>query len=246
MNPGVFVYGVVDPETEVPRDLLGIDDAPVRVVAVYGDPIGALISDLQSARPPRRKADLLAYSRVLDTVAASGLVAPVRFGSLMDDEMSVVEDFLAPNVEWFCNVLEGIRDRVQYTLRATYDEATVLREVVQADREIGRLHQLTRDAPADTALAERVRLGELVASALESKREWDAEMIWSIVSPHVDAMELKTGSSVDHVLKAALLVERSRQSEIEDVLEGLAESIHERIHLSLVGPLAAYDFVEEH
>ena len=163
----------------------------------------------------------------------------------MDDELSVVEDFLAPNVEWFRHVLEGIRGRVQYNLRATYDEATVLREVVQADREIARLHQLTRDAPVDTALPERVRLGELVAAALESKREWDAEMIWSIVSPYVDAMELKPGSGVDHVLKAALLVERSRQPELEDRLEGLAESVHERIRMSLVGPLATYDFVEE-
>ena len=245
MNPAVFIYGVVDPETRVPADLLGVDDAPVRVVAVYGDPIAALISDLTSDRPPRRKADLLAYSRVLDTVAVSGDVAPVRFGSLMDDEASVVEDFLAPNVEWFCTVLDGIRNRVQYNLRATYDEPTVLKEVVQADREIARLHQLTRDAPADTALAERVRLGELVAAALESKREWDAEMIWSFVSPHVDAMELKSGSGVDHVLRVALLVERRREHELEEQLEGLAETIHERIHLSLVGPLAPYDFVQE-
>ena len=50
---------------------------------------------------------------------------------------------------------------------------------------------------------------------------------------------------MEHVLKAVLLVERTHREAFEDVLEGLAETIHERIRLSLVGPLAAYDFVGE-
>jgi len=245
MNTAVFVYGVVDPATEVPPDLRGVDDAPVRVVGVFGDPIGALVSDLEPDRPPGRKADLLAYSRVLDSLALEGLVAPVRFGSQMDDEMSVVEDLLAPNVDWFCQVLDGIRGRVQYNLRATYLEEVVLAEVVQADREIARLHQMTREAPPDTAFAERMRLGELVAGALESKRDWDAETIMGVVAPHVVAAEVRPGSGVDHVVKVALLVERSHEQAFEQVLEGLAETVHERIRVSLVGPLAPYDFVGE-
>ena len=35
------------------------------------------------------------------------------------------------------------------------------------------------------------------------------------------------------------------REEFEDVLEGLAEALHERVRLRLVGPLAPYDFVEE-
>ena len=245
MNTEVFVYGVVDPETQVPPDLLGVGDAPLRVVAVFGDPIGALISDLPPGTRPGRKADLLSYSRVLDTVAAEGLVAPVRFGAVMYDEMTVVEDFLVPNVDFFREVLNSLRGCVQFNLQALYDETTVLAEVVRADREIARLHAATRDAPVDTALSERMRLGELVAAALESKREWDAETIMEVVSPHVVAAQTKPGSGVEHVLKAALLVERVGEQALEDVLENLAETVHERIRLKLVGPLAAYDFVGE-
>ena len=70
-------------------------------------------------------------------------------------------------------------------------------------------------------------------------------MIMDVVSPHVVAAAPRSGSGVEHVLKAVLLVERTHRVAFEDVLEGLAETIHERIRLSLVGPLAAYDFVGE-
>ena len=115
------------------------------------------------ARPPGRRADLLAYSRVVDTVAATATVAPVRFGTLMPDELTVVEDLLVPDAEWFAQLLEDLAGRAQFNLRATYVEEAVLAEVVRSDPEIARLHELTRDAPTDVAYGERVRLGELVA-----------------------------------------------------------------------------------
>jgi Gas vesicle synthesis protein GvpL/GvpF len=172
-------------------------------------------------------------------------VAPVRFGSVMEDEVAVLEELLAPGVEWFTELLAQLDGRVQLNLRASYDESTVLAEVVRTDPEIASLHQLTRDLPPDTAYAERVRLGELVAGAVESRREADTDVIMRVVEPHVVATRLTPGSGVDHVLRAALLVERDRQDELEQALEDLAEAVHERIRLSLVGPVAPYDFVEE-
>ena len=53
------------------------------------------------------------------------------------------------------------------------------------------------------------------------------------------------GAGVDHVFDVALLVERARREELEEMLEGLAEAVHERIQLSLTGPLPPYDFVGE-
>ncbi len=41
----------------------------------------------------------------------------------------------------------------------------------------------------------------------------------------------------------ALLVDDDRRAEFEEHLEGLAEAVHERIRLRLVGPVAPYDFV---
>ena len=49
---------------------------------------------------------------------------------------------------------------------------------------------------------------------------------------------------MDHLLELAVLVEDERIAEFEDGLEELAEAVHERIRLRLVGPVAPYDFAE--
>ena len=41
----------------------------------------------------------------------------------------------------------------------------------------------------------------------------------------------------------ALLVDDERRGELEQHLESLAEAVHERIRLRLMGPMAPYDFV---
>jgi hypothetical protein len=244
MTTGLFVYGVVGSGTQVPADLVGVDDAPIYVLELE-DAVGAVVSELALERPPGRRADLIAYGRVLDALVHVAPVAPVRFGSVMEDEAAVIEDLLAPGTEWFSELLADLAGRVQLNLRATYDEETVLAEVVREDPEIARLRELTRDLPADAAYGERVRLGELVARALEVKRDADAGMLMDAVSRFVVAEKPRSGSGVDHVLSLALLVDRDRQDELEHALEGLAEAVHERIRLSLVGPVAAYDFVGE-
>jgi hypothetical protein len=45
------------------------------------------------------------------------------------------------------------------------------------------------------------------------------------------------------VLDVALLVDDDRAGAFEAHLEELAEAVHDRIRLRLVGPVAAYDFV---
>ena len=195
-------------------------------------------------RPPGRRKDLLAHSAVLDAVAAAGPVVPVQFGSVLPDSASVVEDFLDPDHDRFAELLEQLTGRTQFNLRATYNEAAVLAEVVAEDPEVAELRERTRDLPEEVGYGERVRLGELVASALEAKREHDAGILLDAVLPHVAAHNVRNGSGVDHLLDVAFLVDEDRREGFEEALESLAEAMHERARLQLFGPLAPYDFVE--
>jgi hypothetical protein len=89
-----------------------------------------------------------------------------------------------------------------------------------------------------------VRLGELVARAMEAKREVDAQIILDAVLPLSSAHRLRSGSGIDHVLDVALLVDDDQRDRFESTLEAVAEGVHERVRLRLMGPLAPYDFVE--
>jgi hypothetical protein len=225
------VYAVVPADLEPPGDLHGLDDEPVRVIR-HGR-VGAVVSEMALVRPPGRRADLTAYTQVVEGLASTGPAAPVQFGA--------VEDLLAPAEDDLAAVLESLRGRVQFNLKASYIEDVVLAEVVAADPTIRQLRERTRLVPEDAARADNLRLGELVAQALEDKGSADGGMVLDVVLPLVEDHVLRPGSP-EHPLDVALLVADDRQDELVDRLEALAEAVHERMRLSLVGPLPAYDF----
>jgi hypothetical protein len=240
---GTYVYGVVAfADDLLPAGTTGLEQAPVRLVR--HDAVAAVVSDLPLDRPPGRAADLVAHSEVLDSLAGRTAVVPVHFGSVLADDSMVVEDVLAPGYDEFVHLLEELEGRVQLILRATYVQEAVLAEVVAADPEVAALRERTRDLPEDAAYGDRVRLGELVSRAMEVKREDDAATLMDAVTPWVAAWSERGGAGgLDHVLDVALLVDNVNLAAVEEHLEGLAEAVHERIRLRLVGPVAPYDFV---
>jgi len=239
---GYYVYGVVRPTPDrIPVGLTGMDDGDVFLVG--GDTVAAAVGSIALERPPGRRAELMAHSKVLDTLAASGPVVPVQFGSVMADEDAVLQELLVPNEDHFSRLLDEVAGRGQYNLKATYHEHVVLAEVVSENPEIRQLRDYTRELPESAGHRERLRLGELVARALEDKRSFDAGVLLDAIAPYVVAQAPRTGDGVDQLLDTALLVDDERRSEFEEHLEGLAEAVHERIRLRLVGPVAPYDFV---
>lgn len=238
---GRYVYAVVDAGSTLPEGLDGLDGAPLRTVAC-GE-VAAVVADVAVERGAGRRRDLLAHSAVVDGLAAELVVVPVQFGAILADDDSVVEDFLAPHHDRFLGYLEALDGRTQLTLQAAYHESAGLAEVVAADPQIADLRRRTRDLPEDAGYADRVRLGELVARAMELKREDDSAVLLDSVLPRVvDHVERPVGG-VDQLLDVALLVDDDRVAELEEHLESLAEAVHERIRLRLMGPMAPYDFV---
>lgn len=240
-DTGLFVYGVVPSEHGTTPELRGLDEAPV--VPVSHGRVAAMVGRIAIDRPPGRRREIVAYSTVLDTLSESLPVVPVRFGSVMLDEDSVVEELLAPNEDYFAELLDDLTGRVQVTVRASYLEHVALAEVVASDPEVADLRARTRDAPEDSMYGERVRLGELVSAALEDKRQMDAPVLLDPMLPYAAAHVVHERGGLDHVLEVALLVDRDRLPELEQLLEELAEAVHERIRVQLMGPTAAYDFV---
>lgn len=238
----LFVYAVVPAERRV-TDLVGLDGAPVTTVS-HGA-IAAVVSAFDVERPPGRRADLIAYNTVIEQIACEGAVAPVRFGTALPDGDAVVDHLLGPQEAVLTDLLGQLIDRHQFNLRAHYVEETVLREIVETDPAIRELRQRTRDLPEVAAYGDRVQLGERVAHAVEVRSEADAAELMAAISALVVASVDRGRSGLESVLDVALLVDDDRGQELEERLEALAETVHERMRLRLVGPIAPFDFVGE-
>ena len=241
---GLFLYGVVRADeraAETVPDLTGLDDQRVRLLQ-HGS-VAAVVSEIDLDRPPGRRAELVRYNDVLDGLASSGPVVPVRFGTVLPDDEAVVLSLLEPNGDHFRDLLDDLRGRRQFNLKATYVEDVVLAEIVRDDPEVRALRERTRDLPEEAAYGDRVRLGELVSQGWQARAERDSQSLLADVLPLVVADAPRSSGGSHSVVDVALLVDEQYVDDLLERLEGLAEAVHERIHLQLVGPVAPFDFV---
>lgn len=232
-----YVYGVMPARGDLPGDVVGVGGVRDLVRLVVGD-LALLASPIEAGREVTTRDDLLAHSRVLDAVAAQSDVLPLRFGTIAGRDG--VEEGLAPALDEYAELLAELEGTVQYTLRARYLQEPVLHEIVAEDGEIERLSTATREEPV---YEQSVRLGELVVAALGRKAAVDASEMLDALTPHTRAVECRDTGTPEDVLDAALLVDRTRQAELENAVEDLGQRASERIRLRLVGPQAPYDFV---
>ncbi len=245
---GLYVYGVVsstDTEqgNDLPGGVQGMDGHPVELVR--GKRLGALVTEIVLPRPPGRRRDLVSHSEVLNTLALERDVVPLRFGTVFPHSDAVLDELLTARVDELTALLERVGDAVQLNFRAAYVEERVLAEIVQASREIRRLRERTQQLPPGTSHPDVLRLGRLVADAVDRRRREDSALLTESVLPLAREIRARERSSTDHVLDLALLVERDAVQVVEDHLEEVAADVHERIRLELTGPLAPFDFLEE-
>lgn len=235
-----YVYGVVPAGSELPDGLAGLDGA--RVELVERGRLGALVSDVPTDRPLGTREDLLAHEGVVDTVAASTTVLPMRFGGVLE-RAAVAEELLGEYETELAAAIDELDGRVQYTVKARYERDVVLREVVETDGEIAELRERTRDMPEDAAYQDRVRLGELVVRAIEDRAQRDGAAMHDRLAGLAVAAATHETTEPEEVLNSAFLVERDREREFDQAVDQLSAEYAGLARFRLIGPLAPYDFV---
>jgi hypothetical protein len=171
-------------------------------------------------------------------------VLPVRFGIVMsgpEEIRSRLLDEHAPELREQLTELEG---KVEVRIRANYDEDGLLREVIRDHPEIAALRAQMRGRSDDATYYERIRLGELVATAVERRREHDAQVIVEALSAIALAVDHGRTEHERVAVQASFLVERSRLAEFDEVLEEVAAGFAGRLRFKYTGPMPAHSFVE--
>ncbi|HEX3262319.1 MAG TPA: GvpL/GvpF family gas vesicle protein [Solirubrobacterales bacterium] len=237
-----YVYGVVRARRSSRLKQSGIRDAPIKVVAHKG--IGALTSDVPDAELEAGRDELLTHSGVLERALQKGVVLPMRFGIVMPDEGSVRDRLLEAHREELEAQLDEMDGKAEVNVKGIYDEATVLREVVDEDQEIAALRESIQGQPEDATYFERIRVGELVSGALDRKRAEDERWIVDQLLPHSVAVEVGEPVHERMAVNASFLVEHQQRSEFDRALDGIASELGGRIKFKYTGPLPPHSFVE--
>ena len=237
-----YVYGVVRaPGRSKPR-VRGIGRKQVRIVDTDG--LGALTSDVPPGDLEAGRDELLAHARVLERALEDGTVLPMRFGVVMPSESAVRERLLDPHREELEAQLGEMNGKVEINIKAIYDERALLTEVLVENPDIAKLRQALQGQSQDATHFERIRLGEMIAGAVNEKRQVDQDAILDLLSGHAAAVEVGEPVHERMVLSASFLVERNRLKEFDRELDRIASEQKDRMRFKYTGPVAPHSFVE--
>lgn len=236
-----YVYGIVEATATAPRGR-GIAGAPLRLVS--GEDAAALVSEVRTERVRFGREEVLMHARVLERAMKRGTVLPMRFGVVMsgpDEVRSRLLDEHGPDLRAQLAELGG---KVEIRIRATYEEGAVLRDVVRDHPEIASLRASVQGLSEGAGYYDRIRLGELVAAAVERRREEDAHAIIHALATPALAVETSDPAHERVVVQASFLVERARLNEFDETLDQVADGYGGQIRFKYTGPLPPHSFVE--
>ncbi len=236
-----YVYGIVEANATVPKGR-GIANASLGLV-VDGD-VAALVSKVGGDEVRLGREQMLVHSRVLENAMDTGTVLPMRFGVVMSGPDDIRRRLLEEHAETLRAQLDALDGKVEIRIRAVYDERLLLREVVNDDPELASLAHSLRDQPEDASYYGRIRLGELVAAAIENRRAHDADTILEALSRGALAVDEGQPGHERVVVNASFLVERARMDAFARIVDEVAEAYGGRMRLKFTGPLPPHSFVD--
>lgn len=238
-----YIYGVMSELDRAPDvDEGGLDGEPVRLLHHGG--LSAVVGTFSEERVRATRANLSAHERVVDAARRVGTVLPIRFGVLMDCDQDVVEELLKGRRDLLSSLLAEMAGRAEIRIQASYLPDVALRDAVATDPSIVRLRRRLHGRSEAATYYDRIRLGELVAAAVQRVRAYDAASL----TRRIDKLAVLTRplpTRSEHIaMHAAFLFNESDLGEQEALLATLAKEHAKRLRFRVVGPLAPWDFVD--
>jgi hypothetical protein len=239
----IYVYGILPGDVKMKSGVRGVGNPPGTIRLVRAGNLAALVSDVDVTKPLGTPEDLRGHQEILDSVVSEAPVLPLRFGAVVTSEDAIAEELLEPNRDEFTAALSQLEGHVEYVVRGRYAESAILEEILSENSAAARLRDRIHGADPDATRELRIELGEFINNAVADKRKADTRVLADAMKDHCAASFVRAATNELDAAYVAFLVEADRASELEQVVQDLGDRWPGRVQLSVLGPMAAYDFV---
>lgn len=219
----------------------GIGGKPVRAIP-YSDVV-AVVSDSPFDSYDVTRENLMAHEQVVENVMEHSDVLPVSFGTVADDDQAVQQLLLAGALDGLHQAFDVVHGRVELGVKVMWDQDRLFGELAAEDETIRALLDEIAGTTPDETYDERTQLGELIADAIERKRDQDsASILQALQSLAIDSRvnDIYTDTMV---LNASFLVDKQQVSAFEAQVDALRQAQTGRLLFQFAGPLPPYSFV---
>jgi hypothetical protein len=205
--------------------------------------LAAVVSDSPTVEYESSRRNMMAHTLVLEEVMREFTILPVRFSTVAPSAEAIQEKVLKRRFGEFNGLLTEMEGRVELGLKAFWYEGVIFHEIVEDDPPIRRLRDSLMGRTPEETYYDRIRLGEIIESAMWRKRDEDAEKILARLRPLVYKTQINKAITERMVLNAAFLVAEARQAEFDAAVKKLDAEMGKRFIFKYVGPVPPYNFV---
>jgi hypothetical protein len=241
-DEGKYVYCIIRSSDEREFGPIGIGEGGNRVYTVHHRELAAVVSDTPIRIYDPTRENVLAHELVNETVMREFTVIPMSFGTIFRTKDDIME-LLKSTSGAFEDVLEKMRDKIEFGLKVLWDREKVIARLESGDEEIRRLkEEITSNAQSSTYFA-RMQLGRLIESALETTANGYVMDIHESLKPVAVASRSNKPIGDRMIMNAAYLVERSREHDFDEAVKALSRKYEELLSFKYTGPWPPYNFV---
>ena len=248
---GHYIYCIVAANEERDFPVKGIGDRGDSAYSICYQDIGAVISDTPIVKYPVNRKNTIAHQLVMEKIMKDYTILPVRFCTIAEDKEGIPskdrikQKILKERYDEFNALLVEMKNKAELGLKALWtDMDLIFEEILNKNREIRILKNKLGSMKGTEGHNERIRLGGLVKSALEKRKEKEANTILKPLKKISVDNRINDTFSDRMLLNAAFLVDQAQGEKFDSCVNELQESRNGRIKLKYVGPMPALNFVE--
>lgn len=238
---GKYIYCIIKEKRPLKFSLFGQDEKEVRLV--HNGDLAAVVSDSDIKDYPFTREYLLTHQRVIEEIMKKGYdVLPVRFGTAAESSEAVLEKILQSKKKELLETFHIVEGKVELGLRALWENmGDIFKEIVRDHGDIQRAKKEAEKTPNRFKVA---RVGELIARALEQKREEEAVKILRPLQKLAADFKERQRIGDAMILSSAFLVPKNNEKEFDIGVSKLRRDYGDKVRFLYVGPIPPFNFVE--
>jgi len=237
---GKYVYCVIRTAKPLEFGPIGIGPEPATVHTVPYRDLAAVVSDIPIAVLDPTRENVLAHQRVNETVMRDHTVIPMSFGTMFKTSEDISE-LLRSAHDAFADVLDKMRDKVEFGLKVLWDRDQIVRDIEQEDEDIRRLKTEISSQKGSTYFA-RMQYGRLIDAALQARSERYVGQIFEALREAAVASRSNRPIGDRMIMNAAFLVARDREGAFDAKVKEVGMLL-DKLTFKYTGPWPPYNFV---
>ncbi len=241
---GKYIYCIIKHAAPLEYGPIGIGKRGDLVYAVNYKDISAIVSNSPVNDYEARRIYISAHQKVLEEVMKDFTILPVRFSTITEsDQDAEIVNILTREYEKFRDLLEQMEGKKELGLKAIAKEETIFMHIIEKYNHIKTLRDQLAKLPPDKTHYQRMKIGEMVASALEEEKEIFKNELLDSLTPLAEGIKINDNYGERMIINAAFLIKNGNESEFDQVIENLDKRIGNLVTFKYVGTLPPYNFV---